>query len=74
MIRGIHSNFEKKKNRTIDSVFTLSDTETDKESDKNGLCRIVWKCSHCTERDVKIGIYANLSVSASLSVPMPVSV
>ena len=30
-------------------VFTLSDIET--ETDKNGLCRIVWKCSHCTGTD-----------------------
>ena len=31
---------------------TLSDTETNKETDKkNGLYRIVWKCSYCTKTD-----------------------
>ena len=35
-------------------VFTLPDTETDQETDKNGLYRIVWRCSYCTEADTNI--------------------
>ena len=30
-------------------VFTVPDTETDTDTDKNELCRIVWRCSHCTD-------------------------
>ena len=30
--------------RRVNGVFTLSDTQTDTKT-KNGLCRIVWRCS-----------------------------
>ena len=48
-------------------VFTLFDTGTDTETNKNRLCGIVWRCSYCTETPTRITM-VNLSVSVSLSV------
>ena len=33
-------------------VFTLLDTETDIETEENGLKRIVWMCSYCAVTDI----------------------
>ena len=35
---------------------------------RNGLYRIVWRCSHCTETPMPLGTAATLSVSVSVSV------
>ena len=37
-------------------IITLPDTETDTKTNKNGLCRIVWRCSYCTEMLTQIPI------------------
>ena len=58
-------------------MFTLLDTETDTETDKNGLYRLVWRCFYLTETDIKTnshGFFGNLSVSISVSVYVSVSV
>ena len=42
-------------------VFTLIDTETDTETDKNGLYRIVWRSLYCTKTPKPLGTVAILS-------------
>ena len=38
---------------------------------KNGLHRIVWRCSNCTETAMPLGTVATVSVSVSNSVNVP---
>ena len=53
-------------------VFTIPDTETDTETDKNGLHRIGWRFSYWTEPDINRDsdwvLYPYFSVSVSVSV------
>ena len=54
-------------------VFTVPDTETNTETDKNGFCRIVWRCSYCPERDTNTESHCLLypfSLSGSVNVPI----
>ena len=39
-------------------MFTLPNTETDTETDKNRLCRTVWRCSHCTDTTLPLSTVA----------------
>ena len=39
-------------------AFTLPDTDTDTDTEKNGLYKIVWRCSHCTETTMLLSTVA----------------
>ena len=49
-------------------------TNRDRDRLKNGLYRIVWRCSYCTETPMSLGTVVIMSVSVSLSVSVSVSV
>ena len=38
-------------------VFTPPDTDTDTETNRNGVYGIVWTCSNCTETDINTDSY-----------------
>ena len=46
------------------AAFTITDTKTD----KNGLYRIVWRCSYCTLMSLGAAAILSVSVSALVSV------
>ena len=65
------SSADDNQSKRSDGVFTLPNTETDKETDKNGLYRIVWRCRDRHQHRfplVFVLIYRSfVSVSASMS-------
>ena len=52
----------------------MTEADTNTETDKIGLYRIVWRCSRRTETPMALGTAAILSVLASVSVLVSVSV
>ena len=38
----------------LHGVFALEDTETENEAIKNGLCRIVWRCTYYSDIETEM--------------------
>ena len=55
-------------------IFTRTETESDTKTDKNGLYRIPWTCSYCTETPMPFGTVPTLSDLVSVSVLVTVGV